>query len=647
MLRVALNLIVKQFTVSKDNPELVKAQFMHFATQVPIMYSVLLINTWALAINYYGAAPNWLSIYAPSVFAVICIVRMTNWLKQRKSTPQFEKAHATLVRTNKLAGIFTLMLTAWSLLLYPYGDIYMQAHVAFFMAITGVGVIICMQQLRSAAFIIALSVNIPFAIFFGTSGIASFVIIAGNMALVTIALVTVTVVQSRAFADTIDSQIKLELANKENEKLANLDSLTGLTNRRQFFTKLQEEFRIAEREDKRLAVGIIDLNGFKLVNDHYGHAFGDSLLMEVGARLEELSSKNVSISRLGGDEFALVISDNNSDEQLKEMGQQIRDALSVPFVAAEITVQISGSIGFAVYPYLAKTSLELYERADYALYQSKNIHNGEVVVFTERHILEIEANTKTEYVMSKADLDKEIVVYFQPIIDIHSSRTVAFEALARWESPVLGKVSPADFIPIAEKTGLINKLTQVLLKKSLAMAATWPEGIKLSFNLSTHDINSPQAVREIMNIIQSHGFDPSRIDLEITETAAMRDFDQAKSSVKILKSLGCGIVLDDFGTGFSSLSHLHALPLTKIKIDRSFVSNIDTVPASFKIVKSLLSLSRDMGLLCVVEGVETQEELSVIESLGGQLVQGYFFSAPISEIEIDGFLQETALPKRA
>lgn len=647
MLKAALKLIATQFTVSQGNPELIKAQFSHFVTQVPLMYSVLLINTWALAINYYGEAPDWLSLYIPLFFAVICIVRMVKWLKQRNTNPSFDQAYNTLVRTNRLAGILTVMLTGWSLMLYPYGDSFMQAHIAFFMAITGVGVIICMQQLRSAAFIIAISVNIPFAIFFGASGIQSFVIIAGNMLLVTIALIAVTIVQSRNFANTIDTRVKLEFANKENEKLANIDSLTGLTNRRQFFSRLKEEFSKAEGEQKRLAVGIVDLDGFKLINDLYGHAFGDSLLMEVGTRLQELSDQSVSISRLGGDEFALVVTDNYSDEQLTQMGQRIRDTLCVPFASADVTVQISGSIGFAVYPYLAKTSLELYERADYALYQSKNLNNGDVVVFTENHILEIEANTKIEYVLSKADLEQEISVFFQPIIDIKTSRTVAFEALARWESPILGKVSPAEFIPIAERTGLISKLTQILLQKALKVACSWPNEINLSFNLSTHDINSPTAVSEIMGIIRSHNIDPKRIDLEITETAAMRDFEQAKSTIKTLKSLGCGIVLDDFGTGFSSLSHLHALPLTKIKIDRSFISNIDTVAASFKIVKSLLALSRDMGLLCVVEGVETKEELSVIESLGGRLVQGYFFSTPISEIEIDRFLQETALPKRA
>ena len=240
--------------------------------------------------------------------------------------------------------------------------------------------------------------------------------------------------------------------------------------------------------------------------------------------------------------------------------------------------------------------------------------------------------------LSRADLDAELAVLFQPIIDIQSGRTVAFEALARWNSPVLGSVSPALFIPVAERIGLIGALTCVLLKKALAAACRWPDNVGLSFNLSTHDISSPDGVATIASIILSSGIDPRRLDLEITETAMMYDFGQAKASIEVFKILGCGIALDDFGTGYSSLSQLHALPLTKIKIDRSFVSGLHQNPASYKIVKSLLALSSDMGLGCVIEGVETSEELDALKKLGGLLVQGYFYSPPVAETEIAGFL---------
>lgn len=249
--------------------------------------------------------------------------------------------------------------------------------------------------------------------------------------------------------------------------------------------------------------------------------------------------------------------------------------------------------------------------------------------------------------MSHADLDAEMAVFFQPIVDIKTNETRSFEALARWNSPVLGRVSPGLFIPVAERIGLVNQLSRVLLRKALAVAATWPEEIGLSFNLSTHDISSSESVAAIVGIILSSGVDPSRLDLEITETAVMYDFTQAKAAIEIFKLLGCGIALDDFGTGYSSLSQLHALPLTKIKIDRSFVSDLDKNPASYKIVKSLLALSPDMGLGCVIEGVETREELAELEKLGGRLVQGYYFSPPVGAAETKKFLPQSGLAQSA
>ena len=218
---------------------------------------------------------------------------------------------------------------------------------------------------------------------------------------------------------------------------------------------------------------------------------------------------------------------------------------------------------------------------------------------------------------------------------------MAFEALARWNNPALGNVPPALFIPVAERAGLVGGITRIILEKALATTSNWPENVGLSFNLSTQDICSPDGVVRIVGMILSSGIDPQRLDLEITETAMMYDFERAKTAIETLKALGCGIALDDFGTGYSSLSQLHALPLTKIKIDRTFVSNIDKNPASYKIVKSLLTLSRDMGLGCVVEGVETREEMDTLVKLGGQLAQGYFYSRAISESQINDFLPKT------
>ena len=636
--------IVRLVSVPRDNPDLLKAQFEVFSSQVPLMYSIVLINAWALAITFMPAAPAWLTVYVPLGFTAICGIRLAGWWRSRHSCPTAETAHKALTRTNQFGFVLTVALTAWALSLYPYGDPYLQGNVAFFVGITGVGVIICLLQLKSAAFMVAIIINVSFVVFFGASGIPSFGVMAVNMLLVAIALLLVVTVQFRHFAAAVDARTKLEAANRENFRLANLDSLTGLSNRRQFFSHLEAAF--AQSPGQHIAIGVIDLDGFKPVNDLYGHAVGDSLLVQVGQRLAALSCANTHVSRLGGDEFALTIVDCPDDAGLLAFGEEICARLREPFVLAEATVQISGSIGFSVFPHLASNAHELYERADYALYQSKRAHRGHALLFSRDHIIEIEQSDRIERLLCNADLDQEMAVLFQLIVDIRLERTVAFEALARWTSPVLGPVPPDRFIPVAERAGLVSQLTRVLLKKALAVARDWPQEVRLSFNLSTHDISSSDGVTAILGIVVSSGVDPRRIDFEITETAMMYDFKQATASIAVFKKLGCGIALDDFGTGYSSLSRLHALPLTKIKIDRSFVSGLDNNPASYKIVKSLLALSADMGLDCVVEGVETAAELATLDKLGGRLVQGYIYSRPLPQTEIAAFLP-AASPIRA
>lgn len=636
MLKSVFSRAVRLVSVPSDDAELLRAQFEVFSSQVPLMYGILLANVWALAITFMAVAPVWLSIWIPIGLSLVCVVRLAGWWRSRHRVPTPEAAHKALTRTNQFAFALTVGLVSWALSLYPYGDAYMQGNIAFFIAITGLGVIICLQQLRSAAFIVAIVMNTAFVIYFSLAGIASFIGMAANLVLVSVTLLLVVTVQYRHFAGAVIARTKLEAISRENARLANLDALTGLSNRRQFFTHLDGAFQ--ESEAKRLAVGIIDLDGFKPINDLYGHKVGDSLLIEVGQRLTALVGSNTHISRLGGDEFALTMIDCPEDDKLLALGESICIALRTPFVLSEATVQISGSIGFAVFPQLAANVNELYERADYALYQGKRTNRGHALLFTSQHVSAIEENRRIEHVLSNADLEEELCVFFQPIVDIQLQKTVAFEALARWNSPVLGSVSPVHFIPAAERTGLISELTCVVLKKALATACCWPEEVRLSFNLSTHDISSSDAVATIVGIILSSKVDPQRIDLEITETAMMYDFCQAKTAIEMFKNLGCGIALDDFGTGYSSLSQLHALPLTKIKIDRSFVSDLHKNPASYKIVKSLLTLSSDMGLGCVIEGVEIREELDALKKLGGELVQGYFISPPVAATELARFL---------
>ena len=632
-----LTQIRKFMSVPHDNPELLKAQYQAFSHQLPLMYFILLTNTWALALTHVTVAPVWLTIYIPISFTVMCGIRLVGWWRSRYVVPTHESASRVLKRTIWLAILLNVAFCSWSLALFPYGDSLARAHVAFYMAITVIGCIFSLMHLRPAAFVVAIITNVVFIVFFGSSGNLVFFAMAANALLVTIAMLFILLGNYRDFAQMVDAQASMKAMSNENFRLANLDSLTGLPNRRQFFTRLDEEFRLAKTLGHRLAVGVLDLDGFKPVNDIYGHAVGDKLLIAVGERLTASCGEAVHLARLGGDEFALIIKPVDDTELLKR-GAQMCAALRTIFVLTEATVQISGSVGFTVFPELACSATELFEQADYALYHSKRTSRGNPVLFSANHEAEIHRNAKIEHALLAADLQKELAVFFQPVVDARTERTLGFEALARWNNPTLGNVSPGQFIPVAERAGIVSRLTRILLEKALTACAGWPAEIRLSFNLSNHDISSSEGVVRIVGIIIKSGIDPRRIDFEITETAIMRDFEQASTAIDTLKALGCGISLDDFGTGFSSLSHLHALPLTKIKIDRSFVTQLHERPASYKIVKSLIALSRDMGLGCVVEGVETADELKALLGLGGHEVQGYYYSKPLPESEVAAFL---------
>lgn len=632
------------FTVPNDNPALTVAQYQAFSRQVPLMYAILLTNMVALASTHAAAAPTWLVLYLPAAMGVIGLSRMFGWLITRNKKVDAREAYRKLRATNLVTGPITAVFTGWALMLLPYGDAFQRSHVAFFMAITVIGCIFCLMHLRSAALIVTILVNVPFLTTMLLTGRPTFIAMGINVIFVTIAMIAILMTHYRDFRwlnesrqALLDQQEALNERNDaiqalsdENLRLANLDSLTLLQNRRSFFRSLDRLFGKAQAAGETLAVGVVDLDGFKPVNDMYGHAAGDKVLIEIGNRLNRIERDGLSIFRMGGDEFGLIFCRPAGDAEALKLGRAICDAICEPINIGGGSVQVTGSIGFAIFPDVGIDGQSLYERADYALYTAKRNHRADAVVFNVQQADELSRQKVVEDAMAAADLRRELSLVYQPIVHAATGRCTGFEALARWDSHLIGKVSPAEFVPVAEHTGRITVITRFLLEQALDQAMTWPEDTSLSFNLSAHDLVSSEGMLRIIGIVRASGIDPARITFEITETAVMHDFDQARASIELLRRMGSGVALDDFGTGYSSLHHIHKLPLTKIKIDGSFVRDIQNQPASFKIVRSLLTLCADMELEAVVEGVETVAELAVVHGLGASLVQGYHFSRPIS-----------------
>jgi diguanylate cyclase (GGDEF)-like protein len=612
---------------------LAMAQAAGLRRQVPLLYALLVVNAAALAYTHWSVAPRLLTLGVPSVLFLACVLRAIGWLRQRERPIEAAAAVAQLQRTVVLAAVLSVAFVSWALALEEYGGPYERAHVALFIAITVIGCIFCLMQLPQAALMVTFVVTVPYLVHYLSMGNSVFLAFALNIALVTGVMIQVLLNSFSGFRQLIHSkadlackQVEAERLSVENGRLAHTDSLTGLPNRRHFFATTEALIDRSRETGARFALGTLDLDRFKPVNDTYGHVAGDKILALVGERLAAACDEGVVVSRLGGDEFGFVVL--GGAPRAEAVGQRFCDLLAEPFVLDECRISLGCSGGMAMFPEAGSGLQELFDRCDYALYHAKSKQPGRAVLFSMEHETEIRSARAVETVLQAADFDSEMAIHFQPIVDAATRRTVAVEALARWTSPVLGSVAPDQFIAVAERLGSIHRLTLTLFRKALAEARRLPPGVGLSFNLSARDITSPETILSIIASIGQSGFDPRRLTLELTETAVMRDFDAARRAIGELQALGIAIALDDFGTGYSSLGYLRRLSLDKVKLDRSFVGDLDSVSGR-NIVGAMIALCGTLGLECIVEGVEAEEQLAQLQQLGCTQVQGYLIARPM------------------
>lgn len=439
----------------------------------------------------------------------------------------------------------------------------------------------------------------------------------------------------KARLEAVKDRETAEVLAAEARHLAECDALTDLPNRRSFFLALESRLTRLRSHGEPFILGLVDLDGFKPVNDTYGHAAGDEMLKTVARRLTGVAGDTAMPARLGGDEFALIApAPCTRTETVLQLGHRIEARLSEPYDLGEYTCKGSGSVGLLICDDPQLSTHDLMERADHALYFAKRALQGKAVLFNAALEHEMTASSQIDKALRRCDYESEFTVKFQPQYDLVKSKIIGFEALARWDSPELGTVAPDVFIAAAERAGLIRPLTQVLLGKALAAMADWPEDVALSFNLSAHDLMSPQAMDSVLETVKARGLPASRIEFEITETAMMSDFNQARHAINRISQAGHSVALDDFGVGYSSLQYLQQLPVSKLKIDRSFVSDMLTDSSSFKIVRTMLSLSQTLDLGCVIEGVETEAQMHILRSLGARHVQGYLIGAPMAADDV-------------
>jgi len=424
--------------------------------------------------------------------------------------------------------------------------------------------------------------------------------------------------------------------------LAHHDPLTGLDNRASFDQRLDYEIKLHQRTGQQLALLCLDLDGFKGVNDLYGHAAGDQLLQDIAARFSTVLTEDCMLARLGGDEFAIIAPQVTDPSQVSILAENLlRSLKSTDEARTAVGGLISVSIGIALYPSDARDRTELLSSADTALLRAKLDGKGIYRFFEAAMGAKLRERRSIEHDLRHAIERGELSLVYQPQAQVDTGKVLGFEVLLRWNHPVRGSVPPSDFIPIAEESGLILTIGEWVMRQACKDAAGWERPLSIAVNVSPLQLGSDNFVQSIQDILAETRLPPERLEIEITETALNRDPNRAMLALQKIKALGINIAMDDFGTGYSSLSNLQAFPFDKIKIDRSFIQDVHTNPQAAAIVRTVLSLGRGLGLPVIAEGVETSEELSFLGLEGCTEAQGYLFGRPVPIAELASIVRSS------
>ena len=413
-------------------------------------------------------------------------------------------------------------------------------------------------------------------------------------------------------------------------ELAQKDALTGLQNRASFQERLQETLARAKRTGSQVAVLCLDLDRFKAVNDTLGHPVGDALLRKVAERLQSTVREGDVVARLGGDEFAVLQADTAQPQAAETLAARLVDLLARTYLVDGHMLNIGTSVGVALSPSDASDADELMKRADLALYRAKSDGRGAFRFFEPGMDARMKARRTLELDLRQALALKEFSLAYQPQIDLVTNTITGFEALIRWHHPERGEVQPADFIPLSEEIGIITPIGEWVLRTACREAAGWAKPVSIAVNLSPVQFRSPKLVEIVMSALARSGLEPSRLELEITESALLADTETVLATLNTLRALGVRISMDDFGTGYSSLSYLRKFSFDKIKIDRSFVSDMIDDKDCGAIVRAVAGLGASLGIKTTAEGVETPEQLAAIQAEGCSEVQGFLMGRPMT-----------------
>lgn len=605
-----------------------------FIPRMPWLYAILIVNLCGLLISLHNPLTNLVEVGA--FLLGVLSLRLLHWMRMPGRTLTRSRTLRELRHICLIGAVVCIAYCAWIFAIYTQADIADRDHIVLFGSLAALGCSFALSPLPSAARLPLFLLALPLALLLVSSG--RIALVGMGLTLMTLIYVVDRLVcaQNETFVNLVKSRFDIEVEKRRAElaeraaleersqatKIANTDFLTGLANRRSLLTAID---RAGDTEEPT-TFALLDLDGFKAINDTFGHSAGDALLVEVGRRLKELVEPLGMVARLGGDEFALLLRGCPRKDAREVVAEAIR-LLRKPHSCDGRTLFISACAGVAFPEAGASDPTQTIRMADIALFEAKRKGRDRLEFFSAELEKDVSRRTEIEIALRSPGIEQDIELAYQPIIDVATMEVVSFEALARWRHSELGWISPSEFIPITEQIPVIEKITDDLLRRAADEAAGWPKSVRLSFNLSAVQLCSNDSADQVLDIVRRQGLDPARLQIEVTETALMADFDAARRSLLRLSREGVRLVLDDFGAGYASISYLREMRFDVIKLDGSLIT---TSADGYPLLKGVLELCKAVGLPCVAEHVETEASLLMLRALGCRYAQGFWLGRPMT-----------------
>jgi len=637
--------LIKSLRFQNKSDDLVRERFQTLATQIPTMYLVVLLNTFFLGHVMANSVGYAMAYRVPEGLMVVMCARIIVWSRRRRRSRDVTIAQMqrAMRGTVVVAAFIALVLSIWTILLLDHAARVQQSYIPLFASLSTVSCAACLLSIPLAAYVVLIGATLPISIALILTGDLALATMALNLLIMAPLMLGMVARQFRQLKRVVESRSEIEVERAKVGELAYRDPLTSLPNRRAFLQELEVSYSGGSEPD--LAVAMIDLDRFKMINDTYGHHIGDGLLIEAARRLREGCAEHDLVARLGGDEFAVLLRDVGGVEIAEARIAAISGCFDDPFILGTQTFQLSASIGIAHRSSNSGDASGLLNRADIALFEAKQ--QGQVIsVFRPLMEERLRRRLQIERALSNSTECALIELHYQPVFETMTSDISGFEALARWTHPILGIVSPTEFVSVAEQCGMTDRLTAQLFVMALDAATLWPTAYGLSFNLSAAELTSPGVAQMLLLIMKNRDFDPRRLSIEVTETALLRDFENAREALSVLRQSGIRILLDDFGAGYASIGYLREIQFDGIKLDGSLIAHITEDAIARQLLVGVLQLCRAIGLPVTAEMVENKLQWEILRSLRVEKLQGFYLARPKQLNEILVLCADVEVPPR-